>query len=105
MSVIQKKSGIKYRINRQNKTLLLFISLFFGLLYNFNHLLGLDQWLTQLSVEYVVVISEVVALGYILAIVISFINIFFKEHRNMVILFLNIFFLLITLGIILSKGY
>ena len=101
---IKKKRITRGIYYRANKTRLLVISLVFGLLYNLNHLYWNDYWFTELSVEYVVLITEFIGLGYVMAIVISFINTFFKEHRNMAILFLNIFFLVITIGLWITKG-
>ena len=104
MSTHTKKKRIKRNVYKANKTMLFLISLVFGLLYNLNHLYWNDYWFGKLSVEYVVLITEFIGLGYVMAIVVSFINTFFKEHRNMSILLLNIFFLIITIGLWVTQG-
>lgn len=89
---------------RKSKIGLLILSLCIGLAANLTYFYYDHFVISQWALENVVIFTEVLALTYILVMMIAFVNTFFRSHRNITILFLNIFFLLVTIGIFLTRG-
>ncbi|NJO01675.1 MAG: hypothetical protein HC880_08265 [Bacteroidia bacterium] len=84
-------------IKKKKKRLLLATSLLFGFLFNlsllyFEHIWGNFQLFS-------LVVLEVSALSYAVAVMVSLVDLCFWEHRNMRIVMLNTFLVVLTLSV------
>lgn len=82
---------------------LLIASWIFGMSFNICLIYFEKLWYKLWPTSFLIL--EVAALGYGISLIITLVDIFFKEHRNMRVIFLNAFFILLTISIVWFRSH